>query len=357
MHSKQQLSKTPSATIAVTTVLAIATGFALAVPALAQNAVPPTARQAAADPAFASRLARQASAPPASKPRAIVPSRTAHVSLPTDTLYDNGPYNGTADAWDINFGFSVSDSFTVPYGSSIGVLHFVYWDASTSDLLTTVDMQVGSTSFGGTPQTLTGVTNTFLGTNQFGYALYQADYSFYGVPWSGAGYITLSNACSTSGCSVSNSIYWDENSGLSTASENTLGSIPSETFSLGGGYCGSSLPVLPRPTQPQTYQVTAVTAPSAQAQNYKVIHNFSLVGADGGVPMAGLTMDHAGNLYGTAAYGGYNRGYGVIFMLAKQASGWSFTPLYSFTGGSDGDSPQAGVLIGSDGSLYGTTLA
>ena len=151
-----------------------------------------------------------------------------------DTLYSNGAYNGTADAWTINFGFSVSDSFTTPGGSSIEDLHLVYWDASASDLLTTVDMALGSTSFGGTPQTLTGVTNTLLGTNQFGYNLYQADYSFGNIPWSGAGYVTLSNACSTSGCSVSNPIYWDENSGGSTAYENTIGSIPSEAFTLTG---------------------------------------------------------------------------------------------------------------------------
>src|ERR1039457_5002887 len=159
-----------------------------------------------------------------------------------DTLYSNGAFNGTNDAWTINFGFSVSDSFTVPSGSPIQGLSLVYWDASASDLLTTVDMQIGSTSFGGSIQTLTGVTNTFLSTNQFGYSLYKADFSSFDIPWVGAGFITLSNACTTSGCSVSTPIYWDENSGVrcpspgcpSTAYENTLGSIPSEAFTLGG---------------------------------------------------------------------------------------------------------------------------
>ncbi len=150
------------------------------------------------------------------------------------SLYSNGPYNGTTDAWSINFGFSVSDSFSVAAGSYISIVHFVYWDASTSDLLTSVDTQIGSTSFGGNAQTLTSVTNTFLGTNQFGYALFLADESFSGVTWSGDGYVTLSNACTTSGCSVANPIYWDENSGPSTAYENVLGSIPSEAFSLSG---------------------------------------------------------------------------------------------------------------------------
>jgi hypothetical protein len=76
-----------------------------------------------------------------------------------DTLYNNGPYNGTADGWTFNFGFSVSDSFTTAANSQIQDLHIVYWDASATDQLTTLDMALGSTSFGGTPQTLTGVTN------------------------------------------------------------------------------------------------------------------------------------------------------------------------------------------------------
>jgi hypothetical protein len=94
-----------------------------------------------------------------------------------DTLYSNGPYNGTTDAWTINFGFSVSNSFTVVPNSTITGLDFVYWDASGTDVLTTVDMAIGSTSFGGTAQTLSGVTNTFLSTNQYGYSLYQANFS------------------------------------------------------------------------------------------------------------------------------------------------------------------------------------
>jgi PEP-CTERM motif len=171
----------------------------------------------------------------------------------TIDLYDNGPPNGTNDAWTINFGFSVSDSFNVGADPHIRNLSFVYWDASAAapggDTLTTVDVALGSTSFGGTPQTMTGITNTFLGTNQFGFSLFQADVPLGDTGWVGAGFITLSNACTTSGCSVSTPIYWDENSGVncggtqppsgglncpSTAYENTLGSIPSEAFTLSG---------------------------------------------------------------------------------------------------------------------------
>ena len=164
-----------------------------------------------------------------------------------DTLYDNGPYNGTADAWTINFGFSVSDSFTLPANSSIAGLNFVYWDASSTDLLTTTDLAFGTTSFGSNLGSRTGVafTSTFLGTNQYGYNLYEASGSFLDIVGEGCPprvlcYLTLSNACTTSGCSVSNPIYWDENSGPSTAYENTLGSIPSEAFTLTGTSGGTT---------------------------------------------------------------------------------------------------------------------
>src|SRR5664280_55557 len=161
------------------------------------------------------------------------------------TLYSNGPYNGTTDAWTINFGFSVSNSWGCHGQTDCDVegTHLVYWDASSTDVLTTVDQQLGATSFGGTTHTLTGVTNTFLGTNQYGYNLFEASYSYFSEPvLPGVYYLTLSNACSTSGCSVRNPIHWDENRGPSTAYENTLGSIPSEAFTIGSGTVVGSTP-------------------------------------------------------------------------------------------------------------------
>jgi PEP-CTERM motif len=172
----------------------------------------------------------------------------AVVPAAADTLYNNGPCNCDTDAWTINFDFSVSDSFLVGNDSLIQDLHFVYWDASDTDVLTTVDMQIGSAPFTGGTQTLNGVTNTFLGTNSYGYSVFQANYTFTAIPWSGAGFVTLSNACTVSGCSVSNPIYWDENSGAgctssgcpSTAYESSFGSIPSETFTLTGVHNGTT---------------------------------------------------------------------------------------------------------------------
>jgi hypothetical protein len=101
------------------------------------------------------------------------------------------------------------------------------------------------------------------------------------------------------------------------------------------------------------FALTVVLAQSAQAQTFKVIHNFT-GGLDGAVPEAGLTLDETGNLYGTAAAGG--AGYGTVFSLAHRGPGWILNPLYSFQGSSDGDFPIARVIFGPDGSLYGTTM-
>lgn len=83
-----------------------------------------------------------------------------------------------------------------------------------------------------------------------------------------------------------------------------------------------------------------------------IIHNFS--GSDGSQPLAGLTIDPTGNLYGTTAYGGaYN--YGAVYELTRSGSGWVEQVLYSFTGASDGFGPSYPLTFDRSGNLYGTT--
>lgn len=108
------------------------------------------------------------------------------------------------------------------------------------------------------------------------------------------------------------------------------------------------------------FGLTIVASHSALAQSFTVIHSFT-GGQDGATPMAGLASDRAGNFYGTAAFGGEvggqcgTGGCGTVFRLANRNSGWILSPLYSFAGGSDGANPEANVVIGSDGTLYGST--
>ena len=75
-------------------------------------------------------------------------------------------------------------------------------------------------------------------------------------------------------------------------------------------------------------------------------------GADGGWPYVGVMRDPAGNLYGTATYGG-TAGAGVVFKLDTAGQE---AVLYSFTGGADGRNPYGGVIRDSAGNLYGTTV-
>lgn len=74
-------------------------------------------------------------------------------------------------------------------------------------------------------------------------------------------------------------------------------------------------------------------------------------GTDGSLPWAGLVQGLNGNFFGTTWHGG-NFGAGTVYEITPSGN---LTTLYSFTNASDGGFPEAPVIIGSDGSFYGTT--
>jgi uncharacterized repeat protein (TIGR03803 family) len=100
-----------------------------------------------------------------------------------------------------------------------------------------------------------------------------------------------------------------------------------------------------------TMVLVLVVTQSSHAQTYSVLYSFT-GGADGGNPWAPLIQDAAGNLYGTTQAGG-SSGWGTVFKLDASATE---TVLYSFTGGTDGGFPLAGLVRDEAGNLYGTTF-
>ena len=318
-------------------------GFALAVvPALGQNAVPPTAREAAASPAFASRLAHPAM-PPAVGQSPTSPRNRTGSGLPDGVAYDNGPANGTSNAWAINFGYIVSDSFIA---SSVSGFDIWVWEFP-GDRVSAVDWSITSAPLGGTVYgsgTASGsnLTDVFVSTNQFGYNIDKISVTGLIAPLSGGGtyWFNLANASVASG----NPVYWDENSGAgcqspgcpSQAVESALGTIPSEAFDIAGGGVDG----------PWACKVPGDSAPAEPAAGFQTVYNFT-GGADGEYPNA-ATMDRGGNLYGTTA--GYcypNCNSGTAFKLSNRGSGWLFNVLYEFSGFA------AARTLGPEGALYG----
>jgi uncharacterized repeat protein (TIGR03803 family) len=69
-------------------------------------------------------------------------------------------------------------------------------------------------------------------------------------------------------------------------------------------------------------------------------------------PYAQLSMDAAGNLYGTTQ--GLGGAYGSVFKLTHSSSGWKEVVLHTFTGGRDGGTPYSTIVFDPHGNLYGT---
>jgi hypothetical protein len=169
---------------------------------------------------------------------ALCMSTAAIPATADNRLYDNGGTTGSSDAWTVNFGFAVSDSFVV-HGTqpTLTEASFIFW-LNPGDTNVTIDLSIGTSAFGTDVANFTGLapfSSTDLGTNQYGFDLRQESYSLNGpgLDADTTYWITLQNASLPSG----NAVYWDENSGPSQAQENTIGTIPSESFTISGTTC------------------------------------------------------------------------------------------------------------------------
>jgi hypothetical protein len=169
------------------------------------------------------------------------------IALPihAGVVYDDGPINGTTDAWTINFGFVVSDTFTVSSGTSyLNGLTFGAW-LDPGDTITSVEVSMTSQPDGGTVyfDEMVNLTQSGCSINQFGFDVCTETGSFHGptLP-NGTYWLNLQNAMVPNG----DPVYWDENSGIGCTSPGcpsmatTSEPIPPESFTLYGGQAGTA---------------------------------------------------------------------------------------------------------------------
>jgi len=171
------------------------------------------------------------------------------------TAYDNGPANGNTDGWNIGSDFVVSDSMRCCKVSgdspaAFGIItSFSAWFWETpGDHLLSAELSITSGPDSGTSyfDHVMNFTQGSCFSNQYGFSVCQETTIFtgqYSLYLSGGNYwINLQNAITADG----EPIYWDENSGAgcnspgcpSSAVQNMVGTIPSESFTLedtGGG--------------------------------------------------------------------------------------------------------------------------
>jgi hypothetical protein len=168
---------------------------------------------------------------------------TIVVTACTGVIYENGPVNGTYNAYTIDYGFIVSNSF-VPSSSSLRNFDFYAWESSPGDQMLAVQWSItdspnAGTVYGSGIVASPNLTDTFLFPNGYGYSVDKISASGLNVGLTPGStyYLNLQNATMASG----NAAYWDANFGAGCQSagcpsqafsSGLYGSIPSEAFDV-----------------------------------------------------------------------------------------------------------------------------
>jgi len=103
-------------------------------------------------------------------------------------------------------------------------------------------------------------------------------------------------------------------------------------------------------------------SPTGSTYALTFVHNFDPKKGDGGEPFAeSLLLGKDGSIYGTTEEGGTGTlctgGCGTVFELKPGKKGYTEKVIYSFRGEPDGSAPAAGLIADANGTLYGTTYA
>lgn len=99
-------------------------------------------------------------------------------------------------------------------------------------------------------------------------------------------------------------------------------------------------------------------SPSGSGYTETVLYSFGAPGANGVYPSTGLIFDRSGNLYGATQYfqaGGGGPFRAVVFELSPSNGSWTYQEIYDLPGAGSGDGPEAPLSIDTAGNLYGST--
>jgi hypothetical protein len=171
----------------------------------------------------------------------LVAGIAAHPAYADSMLYSNGTLDGQDSNATINGRTATTDSFTLGQNSTVTGVSFAVW-VEPGVTVQTVDWSIGASAFGGTAATAS-TTNSFLFLNGQGLNVYEESISIPSLSLdAGTYYLTLQNAIAMAvGNPSHESVYWDMNSGPSTAYQKIefnglpfINQIPSETFAIYG---------------------------------------------------------------------------------------------------------------------------
>ncbi len=177
----------------------------------------------------------------------------ASFGTPTNiAVYNDGLANATVNAWSINNGYVVSDSFQLAAGANnLTALCFYAWVSPIVDVPNTVDLSITSAENGGTTYFNQTLPLTCAQYCTAGQALAPPNYPYSGTCGTSGGladvygctalfsaslnagtyWLNLQSATTTP---AGGFVFWDENSGPSLASSTAVGTIPAESFAVYG---------------------------------------------------------------------------------------------------------------------------
>ncbi len=300
------------------------------VPARAQNAVPPTAREAGASPAYASNLHGGAGGSPP-----CLGSGGGLNILHNFTQNENGQFGAGSLALRIDSAGNLYGT-TANGGGLIRPAMVYELSPRGQDWIFTPIYYFGGEHMGGfgpglntvgPDGTLYGIANTPQTCGQN----YECGLIFSLKP--------APTTCGTALCGWQESVlHWF------TGGNDGWGPVGLTSDNLGNLYGTAQFG--------GTYGIVYELTPSGGGWAEKVLYSFT-GGSDGGDPGGSLLVGNDGNLYGITWDGG-DYGFGVVYQLVPFAGGWAEHIIHAFDGQSDG---IAGGYLRQDssGNLYGAS--